>query len=209
MRLFLLLVLGVLIPLWVGGCSRFTKSFRDVGFQCGWDQPVSAGVYAFKLLKPSGESLSDSERAVTSARILRDDGTTQTLALSSRGCVQVPGSDGVLQVHSLSLDLHISAKVSNLFRGGTGLQDLTLGPNSKDFRAEIICPNEGFFAADTLPFPVQLSHTGLDAFRLLLNVSSSTGSPVMTLFQKNMATPALCRRSWMSGSSMKALMRFR
>ncbi|HYX36750.1 MAG TPA: hypothetical protein VE954_26885 [Oligoflexus sp.] len=194
MRTFPFLVLGVLSLLWMSACSRFSKSFQDTGFQCGWDQRVHSDAYAFKILKPSGESLSESERAVTMARFLRNDGQANSLSLSSKGCVQVPSPDGVLQVHSLNLEMHASADVSALLQEGGRLHDLRLASNSKDFRAEIICPNEGFFGADTLPLLLQVSHSALDAFRFRVNASRSSDGKIIPLFQKkygrNEALPA-------------------
>ncbi len=169
----------------LNGCSRFTRTFQGVAWECGLrEDEVSLEASYIKFLKPDQSELSGVERATTRARYISSVGTIKPLELTQKACVQVPSETGTLQISNINPGLQASLSFAQKSRT-TGFERVNLQKHT-ELQAELICPDEGYFAHDSLPFPARLLANGsLQATRIRILAIAAASGREQELFRKD------------------------
>ncbi len=163
-------------------CSNFRKTFSGTAVQCGLsEQAVDSRAHYIKILLPNGGEISERDLATTRARYLTSGGSPQTLDASPKGCFLRPNQAGVLQVYSLQ-----GLQSSRQFGAdGVGLEYVSLEETGQA-EAELLCPSQGYFADQSLEFPIRLGGTASQpSSRIQLLAKNLSSGIESELFLKN------------------------
>ncbi|HET9240157.1 MAG TPA: hypothetical protein VFO10_23035 [Oligoflexus sp.] len=165
------------------GCQKFKDRFDSVGSLCGVDPSEMGNEERFvKLESPDGQELSAETLLTTRSRFLLPSRGSENLAISSRGCVRIPASAGVLQAFSSARGWSISESMD--LRSDRNLISLPLQASPK-VSAELQCPTQGFFAHDELPFPLRWASDGaLQSARFEITAVNEQQQKTIMLFEK-------------------------
>ncbi|WP_218110127.1 hypothetical protein [Oligoflexus tunisiensis] len=164
-------------------CQRFQDKFTAVASLCGVDpSSLRADEIFIKFESPQGTELSAATLLTTRSRFLSRSRQAESLAISSRGCVRLPAESGVLQAFSSAEGWSLSQNLDAT--NGQNFLRLTLQPSPR-VSAELQCPAPGFYAHETLPFPLRWTSDGaLHAARFEMVAMDEAQQKSFVLFEK-------------------------
>lgn len=164
-------------------CHRFENHFDSVGSLCGVDPAtIQKDELVIKLENPQGQDLSPENLLTTRSRFVSATRRSQMLAISPRGCVRVPAEPGVIQAFSSAQGWSLAHTLTPA--PDSGLVRLPM-QTSPQVTAELQCPDQGFYAHESLPFPLRWTSDGaLQTARFEIIAENEREQRKFVLFEK-------------------------